>query len=226
MDEIIKSAFTAPLATVFVVAGMLFLFVAAVGKISGKVEPSTQGRVISGILGLVFIITGLVIYLRQAPNTLSSENTPVQSRPSEAEHLTRDTVQATSNGTSEQPTTPPIAREEKTPGHDITSASKITVGETIHGQLRADLPRDYYTFKTPRQFSGRIRVILRKRFNAVVVVYDAVERDIASDAAGGDDQVSFSFNCVPNADYYIQVKSDYDVGQGHYEIVLREEAQE
>jgi hypothetical protein len=65
MDEIVKGVFTAPLATVFVVAGMIFLLVAVVGNISGKIEPSAKGRVISGILGLAFIITGLAMHLTQ-----------------------------------------------------------------------------------------------------------------------------------------------------------------
>jgi hypothetical protein len=68
MDEIVKGVFTAPLATVFVVAGMIFLLIAVVGNISGKIEPGAKGRVISGILGLAFIITGLAMYLtQQAP---------------------------------------------------------------------------------------------------------------------------------------------------------------
>ena len=59
MDEIVKGIFTAPLATVFVIAGVIFLLVAVVGNISGKIEPGAKGRVISGILGLAFIIIGL-----------------------------------------------------------------------------------------------------------------------------------------------------------------------
>jgi hypothetical protein len=50
MDEIVKGIFTAPLATVFVIAGVIFLLVAVVGNISGKIEPGAKGRVISGRL--------------------------------------------------------------------------------------------------------------------------------------------------------------------------------
>jgi hypothetical protein len=68
MDEIVKGVFAAPLATVFVVAGMIFLLIAVVGNISGKIEPGAKGRVISRILGLAFIITGLAMHLtHQAP---------------------------------------------------------------------------------------------------------------------------------------------------------------
>ena len=65
MDEIVKGIFTAPLATVFVIAGVIFLLVAVVGNISGKIEPGAKGRVISGILGLAFIIIGLSMHFMQ-----------------------------------------------------------------------------------------------------------------------------------------------------------------
>jgi hypothetical protein len=65
MDEIVKGIFTAPLATVFVIAGVIFLLVAVVGNISGKIEPGVKGRVISGILGLAFIIIGLSMHFMQ-----------------------------------------------------------------------------------------------------------------------------------------------------------------
>lgn len=85
MDEIVKGVFTAPLATVFVVAGMIFLLIAVVGNIGGKIEPGTKGRVISGILGLALIITGLAMHLtQQAPQIpIPSEKAPEQSTPSE-----------------------------------------------------------------------------------------------------------------------------------------------
>ena len=49
MDEFIKGVLTAPLATLLIVAGILFLFVAVVGNISGKIEPGVKGRIASGV---------------------------------------------------------------------------------------------------------------------------------------------------------------------------------
>ena len=60
MVEIVKDILAAPLATIFVVAGIVFLFVAAVGSISGKIDPGVKGRVISGMLGVAFIVVGLL----------------------------------------------------------------------------------------------------------------------------------------------------------------------
>ncbi|AMK77819.1 MULTISPECIES: LCCL domain-containing protein [Methylomonas] len=67
MDEIVKALFSAPLATVFVIAGLIFLLVAVVGNISGKIEPGPKGRLFSGILGLAFVIVGLAMHFAQYP---------------------------------------------------------------------------------------------------------------------------------------------------------------
>ena len=48
---------------VLIVAGIVFLGVAAVGKVSGKIEPSTAGRVLLGLLGIVFFTGGIVAHV-------------------------------------------------------------------------------------------------------------------------------------------------------------------
>jgi hypothetical protein len=72
MDEIVKALFSAPLATVFVIAGLIFLLVAVVGNISGKIEPGPKGRVFSGILGLAFVIVGLAMHFTQSPDQVAA----------------------------------------------------------------------------------------------------------------------------------------------------------
>lgn len=65
MDELIKSLFSAPLATIFVIAGLVFLLLAVVGNVSGKIEPGPKGRVFSGILGVSFVLVGLSMHFMQ-----------------------------------------------------------------------------------------------------------------------------------------------------------------
>lgn len=48
MSELITGIFSAPIATLFVVAGMVFLLIAVVGNISGRIEPGAKGRIASG----------------------------------------------------------------------------------------------------------------------------------------------------------------------------------
>jgi hypothetical protein len=54
MGEVIKEIFTADLATLFVIAGILFLFIAVVGNITGKIEPGEKARITSGILARLY----------------------------------------------------------------------------------------------------------------------------------------------------------------------------
>jgi len=50
---------SAPVAKLLILAGVVFLFVAAVGKIAGKVEPGKGGRVITGIIGAILMVAGI-----------------------------------------------------------------------------------------------------------------------------------------------------------------------
>jgi hypothetical protein len=79
MDELAKSIFTAPIATLFIVAGMVFLLIAIVGNISGKIEPGPKARLISGVLGVVFI--GLGLAMHWLPKEPGRSESPVISAP-------------------------------------------------------------------------------------------------------------------------------------------------
>lgn len=77
MNELIKGLLTAPLATIFIIGGMLFLLVAVIGNISGKIEPGNKARIASAILGLVFIFVGFWMHSAQSvPNTSASSVAP------------------------------------------------------------------------------------------------------------------------------------------------------
>jgi hypothetical protein len=63
MDEIVKTVLSAPLATLLIVAGLVFLFVAVVGSVAGKIEPGGVGRIVSGVIGVILLATGLAFNL-------------------------------------------------------------------------------------------------------------------------------------------------------------------
>jgi hypothetical protein len=229
MDDIIKGIFAAPLATIFVVAGMIFLFVAAVGNISGKVEPGSRGRVISGILGAAFVVTGVVMHSQQTPTIPTSaekisvsEKPPQQSTSSGTPQATIVSPQTTSAESDKPRTLPPSTRDEKKPNNEITSAYKIILGDTTRARLDKVQDRAFYSFETSTHPTGTIRVILRKRFYADVSVYDAAESKVAESWRTGDDPVSFSFDSSPNTIYFLMVKRNEQAG-GEYELVVREE---
>jgi hypothetical protein len=63
VDRFFEGALTAPIANLLIVAGLIFLGIAAIGKISGKIEPDTTGRVVAGVIGICVLCLGLGIHL-------------------------------------------------------------------------------------------------------------------------------------------------------------------
>ena len=79
----------APVANILIVAGLLFLGIGAVGKVTGKIEPDRAGRLVTGVLGLILLIVGVLIHVgadatikitpNQAQNVLKpAQNSPIQ----------------------------------------------------------------------------------------------------------------------------------------------------
>jgi hypothetical protein len=62
MEELVMTIFASPLANLFIVAGLVFLGVAVIGDISGKIQPGKNGRIFSGLLGIVLMGMGLMMY--------------------------------------------------------------------------------------------------------------------------------------------------------------------
>jgi hypothetical protein len=59
MADLLSHLVDAPLANILILAGLVFLGIGIVGKISGKIEPSTTGRIMSGLLGMALLIYGI-----------------------------------------------------------------------------------------------------------------------------------------------------------------------
>lgn len=62
MPEFIKELLQARLDTLFVLAGLVFLGIAIVGNISGRIQPGKGGRIASAVVGPVLIIAGLWLH--------------------------------------------------------------------------------------------------------------------------------------------------------------------
>ena len=59
MSDLLSHLVDAPLANILILAGLAFLAIAVIGKIRGKIEPSTSGRVMAGTLGLALLACGI-----------------------------------------------------------------------------------------------------------------------------------------------------------------------
>jgi hypothetical protein len=61
MQEVITRLVDVPFARMFVLAGIIFLMVAVLGKVEGKIDPGHVGRIGATILGVVLLIIGVVL---------------------------------------------------------------------------------------------------------------------------------------------------------------------
>lgn len=59
MSDIAKSIFGAPVSTLLILAGIIFLLIAVVGNISGKIEPGPRGRLGAGVVGFLCMVIGI-----------------------------------------------------------------------------------------------------------------------------------------------------------------------
>jgi hypothetical protein len=61
MHDVILRLVDVPMVRMFILAGIFFLFIAVVGKIEGKIEPGSIGRIGAAILGAVLIVIGITM---------------------------------------------------------------------------------------------------------------------------------------------------------------------
>src|ERR1700739_2690203 len=69
MTEIVTHLIDQPIPTLIALAGLFFLFIAAVGKISGKIEPDARGRILCGVLGFILLPAGLLMHVSKEAST-------------------------------------------------------------------------------------------------------------------------------------------------------------
>ncbi len=76
--------FSAPVATLFIIAGLLFLAIGVVGSIKGRIQPGKTGRIMSGVAGAILIVMGLLMHQKSGeaithPPTRSQTESATQS---------------------------------------------------------------------------------------------------------------------------------------------------
>lgn len=61
MNDIMMRLVDAPIARMFILAGIIFLMIAVLGKIEGKIEPGRIGRIGAVVLGIVMLFLGVLM---------------------------------------------------------------------------------------------------------------------------------------------------------------------
>ncbi|MDH4216132.1 MAG: DMT family transporter [Gallionella sp.] len=61
MREVITSLLDVPFARMFVLAGIIFLIIAVMGKVEGKIDPGNVGRAGAAVLGVLLLFIGITM---------------------------------------------------------------------------------------------------------------------------------------------------------------------
>jgi hypothetical protein len=119
-----------------------------------------------------------------------------------------------------------INGEEKEPNDDPPHANLIRMESVTRGVLVTAQDRDFFKFQSPTKSAvtlPKVRVILRKMFQATIVIYNENEEKVTEHTAGGEETLSFAFEVTPGANYYLIIESSYRGEHGVYELLLKEE---
>ncbi len=79
MQDVMLRLVDVPMVRMFILAGIIFLMIAVLGKIEGKIEPGRIGRIGAAVLGVVLILIGLAMqfgethdmYAKLPPNVVA-----------------------------------------------------------------------------------------------------------------------------------------------------------
>jgi hypothetical protein len=84
MHDVVTRLVDVPLTRMFVLAGIIFLLVAVLGRIEGKIEPGKQGRIAASIVGTVMLVLGLALYALEGEALRAWVTQPAAERTREA----------------------------------------------------------------------------------------------------------------------------------------------
>jgi hypothetical protein len=89
MTEIVTHLIDQPIPNLITLADLFFLFIAAVGKISGKIEPDASGRILCGVLGILLLPAGLLLHHSKDDSAAEPAVTPATggNSPAPAVHI-------------------------------------------------------------------------------------------------------------------------------------------
>lgn len=103
MDELIGHLVDAPQANILIVAGLVFLGIAVVGKISGKIEPGKFGRITAALIGLGLVAYGLRMHSDEDKARVEAQQQAEKDKKNKEEALRKQGEQHVALGTVSGP---------------------------------------------------------------------------------------------------------------------------
>ncbi|MCR4345645.1 MAG: hypothetical protein NUV55_00340 [Sulfuricaulis sp.] len=91
MQELIARMVDVPLARMFILAAILFLLLAVLGRIEGKIEPGNVGRIGATLLGVILMFVGLAMHFNETDALRDKVRESMGSSQSSPVHLPANT---------------------------------------------------------------------------------------------------------------------------------------
>jgi hypothetical protein len=70
MQSVISQLVDLPFARMFILSGIIFLLVAVLGKVEGKIDPGQMGRIGASVLGVVLLIVGVLLQFSERDSNI------------------------------------------------------------------------------------------------------------------------------------------------------------
>lgn len=138
MTEWLTIIFSSPIPNLFIIVGLVFLGIAVVGNISGKIQPGRGGRVLSALLGFALVGGGLWMYSNPSTDTR---------KPSSLEQASSVSLEISASTTA--PTIPALFRIVEMPVRadpfDYSGICPVTI--TFSGRISAAGPGGTVSYK-------------------------------------------------------------------------------
>jgi len=129
MTDLLSHLVDAPLANILILAGLAFLGIAVIGKIRGKIEPSTSGRIMAGALGLALLACGIYAHsVGDVARTNATQSANEKQSPGGQGHPSPKPEEP-------RPTRSPFAGNWKNDSPEARGITRLEIqqdGETVH----------------------------------------------------------------------------------------------
>ena len=125
MHEVITNLIDVPFARMFVLSGIVFLLVAVLGKVEGKIEPGNVGRIGASVLGIALMIIGV------AMQYLETRDAALQKLAQQAQVQPQNSTPASIASIPPKPAVPADATPADRPAIKVVGA---TYGRSCNGK--------------------------------------------------------------------------------------------
>jgi hypothetical protein len=177
--DVLRIFTEASLDNLFVVAGLVFLGLAVIGKASGQIQLGRGGRAAAGFLGPALIVAGLVIHaghpkpasgsspaVTPVPTDTTQHSTPPRT-PAPVSPPSHERGNASAGGPPQQPAPAPAEQPARRPTPPQLSLRTFHATSTVapHPEVRVEVPAGY------KIISGGARVDYQEPGNLLTASY-------------------------------------------------------